>query len=90
MPTRLAKHAVDRIDVLHIDAEGYDWMVLRQFDLRRYRPSVVRSEQSSLGTSDRAAAPAFVRAEGLEVSDFYEELVGVRRNYRWASQAPRP
>jgi hypothetical protein len=78
LPNLLRKHAVERIDVLHVDVEGYDWMVLRQFDLARYRPTVVRIERTSLAPDDVAAARAFMRQAGLTVVDFYDELVGVR------------
>lgn len=79
IPSLLAKHAIASIDVIHIDVEGYDWMVLQQFDLWRWQPTVVRIEQSSLSSSERREARWFMRGAGLEVVDFYDELVGVRR-----------
>jgi FkbM family methyltransferase len=78
VPTLLAKHAVTQFDVLHIDVEGYDWMVLKQFDLRRYHPQVVRLEQSSLAADEVRAARELLTGAGYEVVDFYDELVGVR------------
>jgi FkbM family methyltransferase len=39
----LAVHDVMRVDLLHIDTEGYDYRVLRQFDFDRFRPRVVLS-----------------------------------------------
>ena len=76
--TLLEKHAVEAIDVLHIDVEGYDWMVLRQFDLVRYQPAVVRIEQLNLAAEETAAARAFLAHAGLEVVEAYDELLGLR------------
>lgn len=78
VPSLLAKHEVESIDVIHVDVEGYDWMVLQQFDLWRWRPTVVRIEQSSLSSIERREARWYMRGAGLEVVDFYDELVGVR------------
>lgn len=78
MATLLRKHAVGAIDVLHVDVEGYDWMVLQQVDLARYRPAAVRIEQLNLDDGERAAARAYLSAAGLEVVDGDDELIGLR------------
>jgi FkbM family methyltransferase len=52
----LQKHSITQIDLLHIDTEGYDWSILKQLDLKTYRPKVILFEYKHLSTSDRAAA----------------------------------
>ena len=47
------KHDIERFDLLHIDAEGYDWEILRRIELERYRPSVVIFEHAYLTPEDR-------------------------------------
>jgi hypothetical protein len=78
VPTLLTKHSIVGFDILHIDVEGYDWMVLKQFDLHRFRPKVVRLEQSSLAPDEAQAARALLMQNDYQVVDFYDELVGIR------------
>lgn len=44
LPSILARHRIERIDLLQIDTEGHDYKVLRQFDFNRYRPELVQME----------------------------------------------
>ena len=57
LPILLERNGVSRIDLLHIDVEGYDWMVLRQLDLRHFQPAVILFEHKHL--SDEAKREAF-------------------------------
>jgi FkbM family methyltransferase len=52
----LSKHAIERIDVLHIDAEGFDWKILSQLDLARWQPRVILFEHIHLPAPERAEA----------------------------------
>ena len=42
------KHGVPRIDVLHMDVEGYDWQLIQSIDLARWRPTVLIFEHHHL------------------------------------------
>lgn len=42
--------------MLHIDAEGYDYHVLLQFDFLRYKPSLVLYEQEHLSNDEKKLA----------------------------------
>ncbi len=53
VPTLLKRHAIDRIDVLQIDTEGYDYEILKMFDLKRIRPSVIQFEHTHLSRDQR-------------------------------------
>src|SRR2546426_11057106 len=46
--TLLNRHHVSRIDLLQIDAEGYDFAILKQVDFRRIQPTVIRYEHRHL------------------------------------------
>ena len=56
----LDRDHVTTIDVLHIDTEGYDWIILRQLDLNKFQPKVILFEHKHLKESDRLAAVAFL------------------------------
>lgn len=63
-----ARHRVERLDLVHIDAEGADYMVLSQLDLRRLTPRVVIYEHEHLSPAERNSASAFLRAHGYSLS----------------------
>lgn len=71
----LERHEVSKIDVLHIDTEGYDWKILRQLDLRKYCPKLILFEYKHLQEAERLAALAFLqpayRITDLDVSGDY-------------------
>jgi FkbM family methyltransferase len=61
LPMLLERSNVDRINLLHIDAEGYDWKILSQLDLTKYRPEVILFEHVHLSVEAKAAARAFLQ-----------------------------
>jgi FkbM family methyltransferase len=61
-----AKHAVRDLDLIVIDAEGYDPIILRQIDFERRRPRMVVYEHYHLGDSEREACLGLVRDHGYE------------------------
>jgi FkbM family methyltransferase len=65
----LDRHRVERIDVLHIDVEGYDYAVLRQIDFARFRPKLILYEHRHLGDADRAAAASLLWGHGYRLID---------------------
>jgi FkbM family methyltransferase len=60
------RHGVSRIDLLHTDTEGYDWEILAQVDLERYRPALVIFEHVNLSPADRAQCLARFHSSGYE------------------------
>jgi FkbM family methyltransferase len=56
----LARNHVTKIDVLHIDAEGYDWIVLQQLEQAKFLPKVIMFEHKHLVDNDKRAAVEFL------------------------------
>jgi FkbM family methyltransferase len=52
-PSLLARHCVSRYDLLQIDAEGFDYEVLKASEIGRYRPSFINYEHEHLSERDR-------------------------------------
>jgi len=50
--TLFESYPVGAVDLLQIDAEGYDAEILRMFDLGRWRPAIVRFEHLHLSPPD--------------------------------------
>ncbi len=75
--------ALPRVDLLHIDAEGYDWIILKTLDLNRVRPQVVIFETINLSKQDVSAACAFFQEAGYR--GFFHGLDVV-----WVDWKPTP
>lgn len=52
LPDLLAKHHVKELHVLQLDAEGYDYRILRQLDFRRFRPCIINLEIVNMTRSE--------------------------------------
>ena len=80
----LAKYpAFDHPDVVVIDAEGFDYAILRQFNL--VDPSVVVFEHAHLSQKEKAEALVYVHDAGLETFEEEENIVAIRRHVLLAS-----
>lgn len=54
------KHAVRNLHMLHIDAEGHDWKILKQLNLRKYSPKIILFEYVHLNPQEVHAAKRFL------------------------------
>lgn len=59
--TLLEQYHIDKIDVLHIDAEGYDWPILAQLPLDQFSPSFILFEYHHLIEEEYRAAIDFLK-----------------------------
>ena len=62
----LEKNKVERIDVLQIDTEGYDFQVLRQLDFSKYRPCAIRIEECNLSETEKTSAIELFATNGYQ------------------------
>jgi len=53
LPHLLEEHKVEAIDILEIDTEGMDAVVMAQFDLERYMPSLIIFEHDNISADER-------------------------------------
>jgi FkbM family methyltransferase len=65
----LARYEADRVDLLLVDTEGYDWELLRMIDLAAVRPRLVVYEHFHLSPGDRADALARFAELGYETME---------------------
>lgn len=56
----LAEIAADGVDILQIDAEGWDWKILSGLDLSKWRPAFIVFEHLHLTEEDTRAARKFL------------------------------
>ena len=55
LQTLLERHCVETFDMLCIDAEGWDFKILRQLDFSRWRPKLIRIEYINLSQEEKSA-----------------------------------
>jgi len=60
LPTLFDRNKVEKIAVLHIDTEGYDWKILSQLDLFRHDPQFILYEKNHLSEKDLQASIQFL------------------------------
>lgn len=65
----LAKHAVDRVDLLIVDTEGYDHEILRSIDWEVHRPRLVVYEHYHLSLHDRSGLRSAFADRGYEIKE---------------------
>lgn len=75
----LDRNRVEAIDLIHIDTEGFDYKVLSQLDLRRYKPSVILFEHHLLPDAEYAAARKLLRGAGYRLLQFGNDILALRR-----------
>jgi FkbM family methyltransferase len=61
---------IKNIDLLQIDAEGFDLEVIRIFDLKKYNPKVVIFENAGLSETDYQLALKILREAGYTAKRF--------------------
>jgi FkbM family methyltransferase len=75
----LSRNNVQKIDLLHIDAEGFDYVILRQFDFSALRPRVVLFEHKHLSNPDRWAAKTMMGLAGYKVKEMENDFFCLSR-----------
>jgi FkbM family methyltransferase len=78
LKTLLARHDVKRIDLLQIDAEGYDIKILDQLDLSLFKPCIINIEIASCPPAERVACFRRLHQNGYALSFDGGELCAVR------------
>lgn len=77
----LAKHGASRIDLLQIDAEGFDFEIIKMIAWDTGAPAMINYETLNLSVEDRQAAWALLRDKGYDLyaSDAFNTFAIQRR-----------
>ncbi|MEM9264725.1 MAG: FkbM family methyltransferase [Cyanobacteria bacterium P01_F01_bin.13] len=68
IPTLLDKHNIRTLDLLVIDTEGYDFEILKMFDLSKIRPAIIQLEIVHLSAEDKDACFAYLASHGYRTA----------------------
>lgn len=76
----IARNGLSRVDVLQIDAEGFDYHVICTLDFAQYRPSIIFIEQRHLAPHERLSLLKLFRRHGYEVHDCGADYLALHRD----------
>lgn len=82
----LEQYNINKIDILHIDAEGYDWSVLSQLPLDRFSPKFILFEYHHLPEEEFRAATSFLSVD-FKMYRCGIDILAVNRSLPAATQA---
>mgnify|MGYP001175485734 CR=1 FL=1 len=63
----LCKHGVKKVDLLHIDTEGYDYQIIKMIDIKDVRPDLILFEYKHLNKTDLVACEALLKSRGYKL-----------------------
>jgi FkbM family methyltransferase len=78
-PTLLERHDIKNVDLLQIDAEGYDLNILKAFDFDAFRPAIVNFEHLHLSLPDREEARQLLSGFGYDIHPDESDTLAVLR-----------
>ena len=71
----LDRHGVTEIDLLQIDAEGYDYEIIKSLDFERFRPRLINYENVNLTETEKFAVSELLKARGYEVTPYGDDAL---------------
>lgn len=78
--TLLNAHKLQPLDWLQIDAEGYDYEIIKMFDIARTKPGAIAFEHSHLSPEDRRSCEAHLRTNGYRIACIGENTVAMKNS----------
>lgn len=82
----MAKHQVQTLDLLMVDAMGYDFQILKLFPFDQVKPAIIQFEHSQLSSTDREACLSYLADQGYSLAKFAGDTVAYQQEpaFRWA------
>lgn len=66
--TLLKKHGVDKLDLLQVDTEGFDYEILKMLDFAALKPAIIRFEHIHLSSADWREACHMLAGHGYRLA----------------------
>lgn len=66
---------IERVDLLQIDAEGYDNQIINLFDFARFKPAIVRFEHLWLTPADWDECLTLLIAHGYKITHTHQDTI---------------
>jgi FkbM family methyltransferase len=86
----LMRNRIENVHLLHVDAEGYDYEVLKTLDFDKHAPLSIFIEYKHLSSAERTEMVRFLRARGYSVRDCGTDYFALHkkadRRLQWAAR----
>ena len=79
LPNLFKKYKIEHCDLLHIDVEGYDWVVLSQFEKEKFQPTFIMYEGAHLSEADLQASFDFLSGN-YQLHRHHGDILAVNRS----------
>jgi FkbM family methyltransferase len=79
--TLFTKHNISKIDIISIDTEGHDLIVLKNIDVKKYNPKVIRIEYINLSEEDQKNAIDYLENNNYIYNVIGQNLDAVRADF---------
>ena len=80
----LAKHGVHKLDLLQIDAEGYDYQILKMVDFRKIKPQIIRFEHAHLTAIEKGECIQLLVSEDYKVVTGTLDMIAFQSRWIYA------
>ncbi|MBD2201178.1 FkbM family methyltransferase [Calothrix sp. FACHB-1219] len=80
LPTLIEKYKITDIDILQVDAEGYDYQVIRKVIDLGFLPSIIHFESLHLDKSEISASRAMLSEKGYLYVETSKDTLAVRNH----------
>jgi FkbM family methyltransferase len=74
----LRQHGLTQCDLIQIDAEGYDYEIVRSIDFDAIQPLIVRFEQAHMSNRDRDDCVALLTSRGFRFISERRDIIALR------------
>lgn len=82
-PTTLLKsYGISKIDLLQVDAEGFDLEVIRMFDIPKTKPNAIIFENENLNPKDLAECYDLLKKEGYQLGEFGRDTLALKKEFK--------
>ncbi len=73
------KHGIKSLDLLQIDAEGYDYALIQMFDFDQLRPAIIQFEMHVMSKQEQRESRAKLERNGYVTFKDYINMVAIQR-----------
>lgn len=73
------KHNVTKVDILQVYIKGYELSILKMFDFKKFKPTIVQYEHQHLNAVDRQAAMVLLQNLGYHIVEQMHDTLAVLR-----------
>ena len=79
LQTVLDKYNVDKIDLIHIDTEGFDFKILSQINFEKYTPKLILYEHVHLTEKEKENADFLLKKHGYTLYKYCGDTLAIRK-----------